>query len=114
MGNAAAEARVGPPVPPSLPSTVPETTSLAAAWTTALAAAAAVAMADELGMTSSVIVGEDLVRQGYNLIHAVGRAAARGRRDGGGGQCADAATGAGFGSFRSGIAAAARGNGERA
>ncbi len=40
-------------------------------------AAAAVAMADELGMTSSVIVGEDLVRQGYNLIHAVGRAAAR-------------------------------------
>ena len=43
-------------------------------------AQAALAMAAELGMTASVVEGEALRAQGYNLIHAVGRAAARAPR----------------------------------
>lgn len=40
-------------------------------------AEAALAMAEELGMKASVVAGEALAAQGYNLVHAVGRAAAR-------------------------------------
>ncbi len=43
-------------------------------------AQAALAMAEELGMTASVVEGEALRAQGYNLIHAVGRAASRAPR----------------------------------